>query len=111
MTTPNNQSPFSFNARAEIVNRTHRIVREQALAMREQKQRGRSLLAPLAICSVLLMILCYSIWNVVDSFELNDVPDVSGQMMVVMLLAMPVLAVVLGAVWYSRNINRANGEV
>ena len=93
------------------MNRTHRVVREQALQMREQRQRSRDLWAPLAVCSVLLLILSYSIWNVIDSFELNDFPDVSGQMMVVMLLTLPVLAAVMGAVWYKHNVTRANGEV
>ncbi|HEY5213392.1 MAG TPA: hypothetical protein VIJ38_10285, partial [Acidobacteriaceae bacterium] len=49
-------------ARAVVVNRTHRVVREQALTLREQKQKSRSLWVPLAIVSILLVVTCYAIW-------------------------------------------------
>ena len=43
--------PDNGNARASVVNRTHRVIREQALDMREQKERKRSLWVPLTIFS------------------------------------------------------------
>ena len=45
-------------ARAVVVNRTHRVVREQALEMQQNKQRSRSLWVPLGICSTLLLVMC-----------------------------------------------------
>ena len=105
-------SQMPFGARATAVNRTHRVVREQALTMREQKQRSRSLWAPLAICSSLLLILCYAIWGMLDGYDLTPtgVPDASDQMMILLLWSLPVSAVALGMIWFHRG-RRVNGEV
>jgi hypothetical protein len=100
-------------ARAAVVNRTHRVVREQALHMREQKQQRRSLWVPLAICSILLVVICYAVWGVLDGYDLtpNGVPDASDQMVILLLWSLPVTALVLGLVWFKRGRGRANGEV
>jgi hypothetical protein len=100
-------------ARSEVVNRVHRIVREQAIEMREQKARSRSLLAPIATCSVLLLIFCYSIWYTFDAYDATPtgVPDASDQLTVFLAWSLPVTAVALALVWFRRNRNRANGEV
>ena len=51
---------MATGARSVVVNRTHRVVREQALTMREQKSKSRSLWVPLAISSILMVadLLC-----------------------------------------------------
>ena len=102
-------------ARAVVVNRTHRVVREQALTLREQKQKSRSLWVPLAIVSVLLVVTCYAIWGMLDGYELtpNGIPDASDQLMLLMLWSLPVTALVLGLTWIKRGRGRAghNGEV
>jgi hypothetical protein len=97
-------------ARAVVVNRTHRVVRDQALAMRERRQRSRDLFAPLAICSVLLLVICYAIWGVLDGYDLtpNGVPDASDQLSLLLLWSLPVTALVLGLVWFKRG-RRAGG--
>jgi len=98
-------------ARAKVVNRTHRVVREQALTMREQRETSRSLWVPLGICSVLLLVICYAIWFMLDGYDLtpNGVPDASDQMMILLLWSLPVTAVAL--VWFKRGRTNGNGEV
>jgi len=98
-------------ARASVVNRTHRVVRDQALAMRERRQQSRDLFAPLAICSVLLLVICYAIWGVMDGYDLtpNGVPDASDQLSILLLWSLPVTALVLGLAWFKRGRNRSGG--
>ena len=106
--------PMNFTARASIVNRTHRVVREQALVMREQKQRSRSLWVPLGIFSMLLVGLCYAVWAVLEGYDdlaPNGLPDASDQMFLLLLWSLPVTAVLFGLVWFQRGRNRANSEV
>ncbi len=99
------------NARASVVNRTHRIVRERALDMRAHQERSRSLWVPLGIFSVLLPVICYAAWAVLDGYELtpNGVPDASDQLVIMMVWLLPVTALALGVVWYRHS--RANREV
>jgi hypothetical protein len=99
-------------ARAVVVNRTHRVVREQALTMQEQKKKSRSLWGPLTLCSVSLMVVCYAIWAMLDGYSLtpNGVPDASDQMMLLLVWLLPVTAVVLGLVWFKRERDRANNR-
>lgn len=100
-------------ARAQIVNRTHRVVREQALAMRDQRKRSRSLWAPLVICSSLMAIILYAAWGMLDGYDLipTSVPDASDQLFLLLLWSLPVTAIVLGLVWFRRGRNRAGNEV
>lgn len=92
------------NARAAVVNRTHRIVREQALDMRAQQERKRSLWIPLAIFSVLLPLICYAAWGILDGYDLTSdgVIDASDQLLVMLVWLMPVTALAIGAVWFRR---------
>ncbi|WP_044177426.1 hypothetical protein [Granulicella mallensis] len=106
--------PMNFTARASVVNRTHRVVREQALVMREQKQRSRSLWVPLGIFSMLLMGLCYAVWAVLEGYDEltpNGVPDASDQLFLLLLWSLPVTAVLLGLVWFQRERSQSNSEV
>jgi len=102
--------PQNFTARATVVNRTHRVVREQAENMREQRKRSRSLWVPLGICSLLLMALCYSVWFMLDGYDVtpSGIPDASDQIMLLLIWALPAIAGVLGLVWYQRERERAN---
>ena len=95
-------------ARAGVVNRTHRVVREQALKQQEQRRKSRSLWVPLGIFSVLMLVICYAIWGVLDGYELTPIgiPDASDQMMILLLWSLPVTAVVLGMVWFKRGRER-----
>ncbi len=111
-----NPSSGHGNARAAIVNRTHRVIRAEALNLREQKTKSRSLLAPIAIVSVLLLVLCYAIWAMLDGYDLtpNGVPDASDQVILLLLWSLPVTSVLMGVVWLKRGRGRfgnSNSEV
>lgn len=98
-------------ARAPVVNRTHRIVREQAMNMRAQRSRTRSLWIPLAICSTLMLVICYAVWALMAGYDLTptSIPDASDQMPLVLLLwSLPVAAVALGLVWFRRGGQQEN---
>ncbi len=91
-------------ARAEVVNRTHRVVRERARTLAIRRQRGRTLWIPLAVCSVLLLIISAAVWNVFDQYEVSPtgIPDASAQMLVLLLWFLPVSALLLVMVWFRR---------
>src|SRR5208283_2214412 len=57
------QDGVTLGARACVVNRTHRVVRERAAVMQERRSKARSLLVPLAICSALLILLAVIVWG------------------------------------------------
>ena len=102
----------SAGARAAIVRRTQRVVRDQALGMREQRQRSRGLWAPLAICSALLVLICYAVWGVLAGYDLTptNIPDASDQVMFLLLLwSLPVAVVALGLVWFRRGRGQHEG--
>lgn len=93
-------------ARAKMVNRTHRVVRDQAERMREQRHQQRSLWVPLAICSSLLMVICYAVWGLLAGYDLTptNIPDASDQMMLYLLLwSLPAGAVALSLCWFRRG--------
>jgi cytochrome bd-type quinol oxidase subunit 1 len=101
-------------ARANVVNRTHRVVREQAMALQAQKNRRRSLWAPMIIFSSLMIMICYAVWGLLDNYDLtpNGVPDASDQLMLLLLWSLPVTAILLGLIWIKRERGRNNnGEV
>jgi hypothetical protein len=99
-------------ARAGVVNRTHRVVREQALSMREQRSKSRSLWVPLTISSILMIAICYAIWGMLDGYDLtpNGIPDASDQLMILLAWSLPVTAAVLGLVWFKRARARSDHE-
>jgi hypothetical protein len=99
-------------ARSAVVNRTHRVVREQALSMREQKSKSRSLWLPLGISSILMVLICYAIWGMLDGYDLtpNGVPDASDQLMILLLWSLPVTLAILGMVWFKRARTRSDSE-
>ena len=115
MNTPLNlnqaEREMPITARAVVVNRTHRVVHEQALEMREQRERSRSLWVPLSICSILMLVLCYAVWFMMDGYDVtpNGIPDATDQLFLLMLWSLPVTAVLLGLVWLKRN--RSDSEV
>lgn len=54
------------NARAAIVNRTHRVVRERALAMQQRKRTSQDLLVPCLICSAVLLLIATAVWTLAE---------------------------------------------
>jgi RsiW-degrading membrane proteinase PrsW (M82 family) len=100
---------MNFGARAQVVNRTHRIIREQALFLQERRSNSRSFAVPIAICSALMAFACYAMWAVLDGYDLtpSGVPDASDQMFVLILWSLPVSAALLGFAWLRRARNRS----
>ena len=103
---------MNMAARASMVNRTHRVVRERATKMQAYRSRVRSLWIPLTICSALLLMICSAVWTVLDGYELIPigVPDSSDQFLVLFLWFFPVSMALLLTVLFRRMRSRSGGE-
>lgn len=99
-------------ARASVVNRTHRVVRERAKTLEARRSKVRSLWIPLAVCSSLLIILSTAVWTVLDEYEVTPIgiPDASNQFLVLCLWFFPVSMALLAVVLFRRSRKRTNGE-
>ena len=97
-----------MNARASVVNRTHRVVRERATTMAAQRSRARSLWIPLAVCSSLLVIICSALWTALEAYDVipGGPPDASNQFLVLCLWFLPVSMALLAVVWFQRTRKR-----
>jgi hypothetical protein len=95
---------LSVAARASLVNRTHRVVRERATVIADRKSKIRSLWLPIAVASGMLVIICTALWNLLDEYELtpNGVPDASDQFLVLLLWFLPVSMALLTMIWFRR---------
>ena len=109
-TTPN--LDFSAGTRALVVNRTHRVVREEALTLRAQRSKSRSLWLPLTIFTVLTLAICYAIWFMLDGYDItpNGIPDADDQLVVLLLWSLPVTALLLAMVWLRRIRSRRDNH-
>jgi hypothetical protein len=98
----------SAPARASVVNRTHRVVRERAKSMAARRSRFRSLWIPLAICSSLLVIICTAVWTALDAYDVtpSGMPDASNQFLVLCLWFLPVSMALLAVVLFQRARKR-----
>jgi flagellar basal body-associated protein FliL len=103
---------FSAGARAVVVNRTHRVVREEALTMQAQRSKSRSLWLPLTIFTVLTLAICYAIWFMLDGYDItpNGIPDADDQLVVLLLWSLPVTALLLAMVWLRRVRSRRDSH-
>lgn len=97
-----------MNARASVVNRTHRVVRERANTIAAQRSRARSLWIPLAVCSSLLLIICTAVWSALEAYDVTPggVPDASNQFLVLCLWFLPVSMALLAVVLFQRARKR-----
>ena len=102
---PSPSSPPTRAASATLVNRTHRVVREQAKLKSDRRQKFRSLFIPLAVSSALVIILATGVWTALAQNELSPtgIPDASDQMLVFLLWFFPVSAAALAMVWFQRS--------
>jgi heme/copper-type cytochrome/quinol oxidase subunit 2 len=103
---------LSMNARAAVVNRTHRVVRERARELAARRSRVRSLWAPLIVFSALLVIICTAVWSVLDEYEPAPigVPDASNQFLVLFLWFLPATIVLFSMVLFRRVRKRVDRE-
>ena len=111
-----------MGARASVVNRTHRVVRERATVMQERRSHARSLMVPLAICSALLILLVVVVWSGLYSEAAEaaeavqaDVSalattDLSNHFLVVLLWFVPFSIALLAAAWIRRSRHNSNDE-
>lgn len=110
-------------ARAGVVNRTHRVVRERAKVMQQKRSRDRSLMVPLIVCSILLILSVLAVWTglyqyqeAVETAEAvqSDVAalaDANNHLLVAILWFVPVSVALLVTVWVRRSRNNSDDEV
>ena len=111
LSPPDSGTP-SFAARASVVNRTHRVVRERARLLEKRRSRVRSLWIPMAVCATLLIMSASAVWSMMDQYELapTGIPDASDQMLVMLLWFLPASAALLAMVWFRRGLSRPGDE-
>ena len=99
---------LDMSARASVVNRTHRVVRERAKTLAARRSRIRSLWIPVAVCSSLLVIICTAVWSALDAYDVTPtgVPDASNQFLVLCLWFFPVSIALLALVLFRRTRRR-----
>jgi hypothetical protein len=110
-------------ARACVVNRTHRVVRERARAIEERRRNVRGLLLPLTICSALLILLGVAVCSGLDQSEAvaaaraipADVssptrPDFASQLLLALLWFVPMSVALLATMWSRRSRRNNNQE-
>lgn len=109
---PADMGSMNIAARASLVNRTHRIVRERAGQMSSRRKKIRSLMAPLAVSAAMLIILVTAVWALFDEYDLssNGVVDSSDQYLVLLLWFLPLSLALLGMTWWSRTRSRNSGS-
>lgn len=113
---------ISVAASSNVVNRTHRVVRDRARVMQARRNRARSLMVPLAICSVLLLLTCLAVWTGLYEYQgaqSGSVPadvtslavaDANNHFMVVLLWFVPVSVAIMATIWYRRSRGNAGDE-
>jgi hypothetical protein len=102
-------------ARASLVNRTHRVVRQRAKVMQERRSHVRGLMVPLIICSALLILVIVAVWSGLYQYEATEAAeavqadvaalaanDANNHFLVVLLWFVPVSIALLAAVWLRR---------
>ena len=97
---------FSVNtgASASTVNRTHRVVRERAKTLQEQKKHARSLWIPLTVSFGMLALILIALWNLMEDSELfaDGIPDASQQLLMLSMWCLPLSVIVLAVIWFRR---------
>ncbi len=114
------QDGIDLGARACVVNRTHRVVRERATVMQARRSHARSLMVPLAICSVLLILIGLSIWTGMYQYQAAETvqadvaalatTDSTNHFVVVLLWFVPVSIALLAAIWIRHARHNSNDE-
>jgi hypothetical protein len=113
----------SLNARAAVVNRTHRIVRERASAMRERKRTVRTLVIPFLICSTLLVLIANAIWTMGDETLAAEIEgssvwhrvmelgsDAGSTISILLVWFLPISILTAAIVLYRKNRTNTSGE-
>jgi hypothetical protein len=106
------RSGTSGMARASAVNRTHRVVRAKAGAIAARRRRTRGLWIPIAVFSVLLVIICTAAWNDLEQYDVNPngILDASNQFLILFLWFFPASMALLAVVLFRRTRKHVDGE-
>ena len=113
------QEGVMMGARACVVNRTHRVVRERAAVMQERRSKARSLMIPLAICSALLILMVVIVWGglyleaaeaVQADVSALATTDLSNHFVVILLWFVPLSIALLAAISIRRSRHNSNDE-
>ena len=115
--TPMDSLAASTTARAAMVNRTHRVVRERATAMQARKSVTRSLWIPLGVSAGLLAAVVFAILAVLEEEKLaptelttTGLPDASQQIFVLLMWCVPLSLAALAVVLFRRSNSASNNE-
>ena len=109
--------------RGDVVNRTHRVVRQRAQVMQARRSKVRGLMAPLIVCSVWLILSAIAVWSGLYQYQASEAAekvqadvaalaasDANNHFLVVLLWFVPVSIALLTAVWVRRVRNGADRE-
>jgi len=110
-------------ARAGVVNRTHRVVRQRAKFIQARRSHVRGLMLPLLICSALLILSVFAVWSGLYQNQAAEAAgavqadvaalatsDANDHFLVVLLWFVPVSLALLASIWLSRSRNGADRE-
>jgi hypothetical protein len=110
-------------ARAGVVNRTHRVVRQRAQVIRARRSRVRGLMVPLILCSVLILLTAGAVWSGLYQYEAAEAAemvqadvaalaasDANNHFLVMLLWFVPVSIALLGTVLFRRVRSGADHE-
>ncbi len=98
--------------KTSTVNRTHRVIRERAQAMRADRNRRRSLVLPLILCSILMALMYAALWLMVEQYEAvsPEAPTESHHLFMILLWFLPVSAALGAMAWYRRSRNQSDTD-
>ena len=107
-------------APASLVNRTHRVIRHRATAIKARRSYVRSLVLPLALCCVALTLAVFAVWSgmylstdaaeaIQDAASLTS-SDTTNHLLVAMLWFVPLTLILLVAVWVRRVRSHEGGS-
>jgi hypothetical protein len=108
-------------ARASVVNRTHRVVRQRAKLMQARRNQVRGLMVPLILCSILLILTAVAVWSglyqnqaaeaaEVVQADVAALADANDHFLVMLLWFVPVSVVLLGTLLIRRTRNTGSHE-
>jgi hypothetical protein len=109
---------MSTAARAGVVNRTHRVVRERAIVMQARRSYVRSLMVPLILCAVILALAAAAVWSGLYQYEAAEAAqdvaslasaDANDHLLVALWWFVPVSLVLLVAIWVRHARSGSNG--
>jgi hypothetical protein len=110
-------------ARASVVNRTHRVVRQRAKLMQARRSHVRGLMVPLILCSILLILTAVAVWSGLYQTQAAEAAeavqadvaalaasDANNHFLVMLLWFVPVSIVLLGTLLIRRARNTGSRE-